>query len=693
MFVCGGGVAYGQELPSLPTVGVNHRINFIVGPDPNNPVDDDDPYDPNDPDQAEIKAQFEPSVGVIRDLPEPRVFAAWTDHSWAEVWTPPYYSNDLTIGFAASSDLHGDSWLMHDLARSPDGLAGDGYLPPPDGDPNQSPGPNQWLQRQANVAVADIRPGSGVTGVHLVGAEVGTVGADEPRRIFYAWSPDGQSNWDVRTVVYIPDEDAAGYFDEMPYVSVWGSQAGRGARYVLVTWTRQRTDGVFHTSWVMYSMSTNGGASFPPAARISDPDPAGAEADSGYATSAFGPDGTAYVVWHQEPTLGAPVQDPNDTNDYIKMRTSTDFGANWYPSLQENGTVVTRFQPATACWLCGDYLKFTVVDRPSVVVDHTCRRAGSVYVCYASTEPAVDPNGFPYDNPDIFVVRSGDGGVTWDDAVRVNNDPLTYAPPYGHPIPTIQFMPWITMDDFGRIGVGFYDRRDDYPPSAEAGCEPLLRYNQRHRYYFAHSIDGGASFEENTPVAEELSDTYVYPWCSDGFPRDRRVGGYTTFAGASNKFFAAWFETSTWNRWSGNRSQIGDIYFAGIQGAVPPDFDWDCDVDGDDFSLFAECYNGANNPPAPSCPPEVNADFDNDCDVDGDDFGIFAACYNRANNPPAGACPWEACGGGGVGGGGQAPMGGDGASGPVGDPTDDADYWELYWMLYEYCQDNGIPFP
>ena len=51
------------------------------------------------------------------------------------------------------------------------------------------------------------------------------------------------------------------------------------------------------------------------------------------------------------------------------------------------------------------------------------------------------------------------------------------------------------------------------------------------------------------------------------------------------------------------------------------------DVDLDDFAMFAACYNGAARPPAPACPPGVNADLDDDGDVDLDDFGIFAANY------------------------------------------------------------------
>ena len=57
--------------------------------------------------------------------------------------------------------------------------------------------------------------------------------------------------------------------------------------------------------------------------------------------------------------------------------------------------------------------------------------------------------------------------------------------------------------------------------------------------------------------------------------------------------------------------------------ALPGDFDGDGDVDLSDFTQFQLCFGGSNNPPAPTCPPGVNADLDGDGDVDLADFLIF----------------------------------------------------------------------
>lgn len=55
------------------------------------------------------------------------------------------------------------------------------------------------------------------------------------------------------------------------------------------------------------------------------------------------------------------------------------------------------------------------------------------------------------DDGDIMLVRSTDGGATWDWPVRVNNDP----PGRG------QFQPWIDVKPNGIIDVVWYDRRND----------------------------------------------------------------------------------------------------------------------------------------------------------------------------------------------------------------------------------------
>jgi hypothetical protein len=67
------------------------------------------------------------------------------------------------------------------------------------------------------------------------------------------------------------------------------------------------------------------------------------------------------------------------------------------------------------------------------------------------------------------------------------------------------------------------------------------------------------------------------------------------------------------------------------------DFDDDCDVDGDDFTIFKNCANGQSLPyRTKEC---RDADLDGDGDVDIRDFARFQLCFGGANRPPSPECP------------------------------------------------------
>jgi hypothetical protein len=64
-----------------------------------------------------------------------------------------------------------------------------------------------------------------------------------------------------------------------------------------------------------------------------------------------------------------------------------------------------------------------------------------------------------------------------------------------------------------------------------------------------------------------------------------------------------------------------------VTPACDVDFDNDGDVDLTDFLLFAQCFGGAANPPAPGCPDGLDADCDDDGDVDLADFTQLAQSF------------------------------------------------------------------
>jgi len=61
---------------------------------------------------------------------------------------------------------------------------------------------------------------------------------------------------------------------------------------------------------------------------------------------------------------------------------------------------------------------------------------------------------------------------------------------------------------------------------------------------------------------------------------------------------------------------------------VPPDFDCDGDVDGNDRDTFESCSSGPGITWSGFCD---KADFDADGDVDQADFAVFQRCYSGEN--------------------------------------------------------------
>lgn len=135
---------------------------------------------------------------------------------------------------------------------------------------------------------------------------------------------------------------------------------------------------------------------------------------------------------------------------------------------------------------------------PPVVVDSRIVPPGRVMLIYTMAPPgiAAGPSGGLYltwpdareGDPDVFLARSSDGGVSWEPAIRLNDDRAGRA--------VTQELPRIGVAPDGRVDAAFLDRRND--PE-----------NRRNDVYYTFSTDGGRSFAPNVRLTTEVSDSLI----------------------------------------------------------------------------------------------------------------------------------------------------------------------------------------
>jgi hypothetical protein len=204
---------------------------------------------------------------------------------------------------------------------------------------------------------------------------------------------------------------------------------------------------------------------------------------------AVGPAGEVYIGWE--------FYDADFVTRTLRIRRSNNGGDSFAAAVD-----VTAVECVGDCFaLQGGFRAF--LDLGAMAVDRSGGPFhGNVYLVYQSggfeVFDAESPDG-TYSYADIWIRKSADGGATWSPAVRVNTNP--------DPVPggggTDQYMPHATVDQTGRVAVGFYDRRRD-------------RQNFFVDRFFAVSLDGGVSWSDvrETPrsfPAIHATDALVNP--------------------------------------------------------------------------------------------------------------------------------------------------------------------------------------
>jgi len=201
-------------------------------------------------------------------------------------------------------------------------------------------------------------------------------------------------------------------------------------------------------------------------------------------TPCLGQNGQIYVAW--------------EDSSGILFNTSSDTGNTWMSSPVFVSTVPGAFyykvpgipfgrvrpDPVTACDLSNSVYR------------------GNVYIVWSDQRNGVN-------NTDVFLVKSSDGGHTWNTPAKVNSDVTN----------THQFFGNLTVDQSnGNIYVLFYDRRN-FTDTLEVQTE----------VYMAQSKDGGATFTNykmsQTPF---ICDSTVF------------IGDYIGIAAQNNQIRPIW---------------------------------------------------------------------------------------------------------------------------------------------------------
>lgn len=319
---------------------------------------------------------------------------------------------------------------------------------------------------------------------------------------FVARSTDGGATWQRPVQVAANDELT---FHDKEWIIVDRSNNPETRGNVYVSWTLFATISPrSERGDIVVSRSTDGGRTFSAPVRAS----LQAQDDTQGSFPAVGPDGTLYVLYYSNSPAGR-------LGPGLYMAKSTDGGATFAPAVRVAGTT----RPVSP--LPGS--KFRIFVLPGLAVDPT---SGALYATW---------NNYRNDDSDVMLARSTDGGMTWSEAKRVNDDPTRSR--------RDQFFPAITVGSDSTVHLLWLDRRDD--PG-----------NLLYLPYYASSTDGGETFAQK-PLSRTASNPSI------GF-EGTLIGDYISIDTSpdGSRVYAAWVDT---------RNGDQDIYFAAFGGKTGPE--------------------------------------------------------------------------------------------------------------------------
>jgi gas vesicle protein len=223
-----------------------------------------------------------------------------------------------------------------------------------------------------------------------------------------------------------------------------------------------------------------------------------------------GPDGTIYIAFYDSGEDGWLVG-----RAYVMVSRSVDGGRTF------STPVVAAIIPHEMSYYSGAIgFRWWSSMFPSIAVGPN----GAVYVVYCGSPDGVDPG-------DVFFVRSIDGGITWSQPLRVNDDNTKNG----------QFFPWIAVGPDGVIHIIWGDRRLD---PEDFGYD----------VYYASSSDGGASFSRNMRVTDYTNNPL--------FGMSFFIGDYFNVVATNKNVHVVWTDSRR------GFKKIGGFYWIGVDESI-----------------------------------------------------------------------------------------------------------------------------
>ncbi|MFN0158128.1 MAG: FlgD immunoglobulin-like domain containing protein [Bacteroidota bacterium] len=207
---------------------------------------------------------------------------------------------------------------------------------------------------------------------------------------------------------------------------------------------------------IEFARSTNNGATWVSEQNISGTVMTASEFGQGVHLQT-GPNGEVYAIWSINQGT-SPF-----TERAIGFNVSLDGGATWGPGSR---AITNTLGIRTSSF--GTY----GIRSNSFPVMAASQITGHLYIVWTN----IGVPGVNTGDPDIYLIKSTNGGTSWGTPVRVNTDAIGNN--------ANQWFPWISVDpETDQVSVAFMDGRSNIGTNlAEA--------------WVAHSIDGGATFED-----------------------------------------------------------------------------------------------------------------------------------------------------------------------------------------------------